>query len=71
MEAVQTSWYWARLFRRCLDVLAAAFGFASSTHRPRRLNGHGEQDPAKDPARQADAGEVMDPRLRRGLANGE
>lgn len=25
-------WFWAKLFRRCLDVLAAAFGFATSTY---------------------------------------
>jgi hypothetical protein len=64
-------WFWARLFRRCLDCLALAFGFATSTYRPPRLNGHGEQDdPAEDPARQASANELADPRLRYGRTNG-
>jgi hypothetical protein len=63
--------FWTGLFRRCLDVLAAAFGFATSTRRPPRLNGHAdEHDPAEDPARQADAGELADLRLRSGRANG-
>jgi hypothetical protein len=64
-------WFFGRLFRRCLDVLAAAFGFATSTYRrPRPFNGHGEPDPAEDPGRQADAAELADPRLRSGRANG-
>ena len=44
-ESDRETWFWARLFRRCLDVLAAAFGFASAGHRPRWSNGHAEQDP--------------------------
>jgi hypothetical protein len=62
--------FWTGLFRRCLDVLATAFGFSSSTRRPPRPNGHAEQDPADDPGRQAGAAELADPRLRRGKANG-
>jgi hypothetical protein len=64
-------WFWARLFRRCLDCLALAFGFSTSTRRPPRLNGHGEpDDPAEDPGRQASEAELADPRLRSGRANG-
>jgi hypothetical protein len=63
-------WFWAKLFRRCLDVLAAAFGFATSTYRPPRLNGYDGHDPAEDPGRYADAGDLADLRLRRGRANG-
>jgi hypothetical protein len=63
-------WFWARLFRRCLDCLALAFGFATSAYRPPRLNGHGEQDPAEDPGRQASELELVDPQLRQGRPNG-
>jgi hypothetical protein len=60
--------FWTGLFRRCLDVLATAFGFASSTKRPYRTNGHAEQDPALDQGRHADAGDLFDLRLRYGVA---
>jgi hypothetical protein len=63
-------WFWARLFRWCLDVLAAAFGFATAPYRPRPANGKAEQDPALDPGRQASEAELVDPLLRRGKANG-
>jgi hypothetical protein len=64
-------WFWARLFRRCLDCLALAFGFVTSTYRPPRpLNGHGEPDPAEDPGRQAREDELANPRLRSARANG-
>jgi hypothetical protein len=63
-ETDREVWFWSRLFRRCLDVLAQAFGFATSTYRPPRLNGHGDEHPADDPLRRADAGELADPRLR-------
>jgi hypothetical protein len=56
--------FWTGLFRRCLDVLAAAFGFATSTYRPRPLNGHAEHDPALDRGRMASELELADPRLR-------
>jgi hypothetical protein len=49
-ETDREVWFWSRLFRRCLDVLAQAFGFATSTYRPPRLNGHGDEHPADDPA---------------------
>ena len=62
--------FWTGLFRRCLDVLATAFGFSTSGYRPRRSNGHAEIDPADDPARAADADELMDPALRSARANG-
>ena len=64
--------FWTGLFRRCLDVLAMAFGFATSGYRPRRPNGHAEQDPAEDMGRMASEHELADPRLRagRGRANG-
>jgi hypothetical protein len=58
--------FWTGLFRRCLDVLATAFGFSTSAYRPRRSNGHAEDDPADDPARQASEDEIADLRLRAG-----
>jgi hypothetical protein len=65
-ESDREVWFWSRLFRRCLDSLASAFGFATSGYRPRRSNGHhaGEQDPADDPGRQADESDLIDSRLR-------
>ena len=69
-ESAREVWFWARLFRWCLDVLAAAFGFASSTRRPPRPNGHAELDPAEDPGRAAREDELTDSRLRSGRANG-
>jgi hypothetical protein len=58
------------LFRKCLDTIAVATGFMSGVRRPYRSNGHAELDPADDPARMADADEIMDPRLRSARANG-
>jgi hypothetical protein len=69
-EGDREIWFWSRLFRRCLDVLAAAFGFATSVYRPRQPNGHVEQDPAEDPARHADVNDLADLRSRRGRPNG-
>jgi hypothetical protein len=70
-ESDREVWFWSRLFRRCLDVLAMAFGFSTSTYRPRWSNGHAEQgDPADDPGRQASAGELVDLKLRQGRPNG-
>jgi hypothetical protein len=64
-------WFWSRLFRKCLDVLATAFGFSTSTYRPRRPNGHdGQGDPADDPARHAADLELTDPALRSGRVSG-
>jgi hypothetical protein len=54
-------WFWSRLFRECLRVLAVTFGFATSTRRPRALNGHGAQDPTEDPGRHAREGGLADP----------
>jgi hypothetical protein len=59
-------WFWARLFRWCLGVLAAAFGFATAPYRPRPANGKAELDPG----RQAREDELVDPRLRSARANG-
>jgi hypothetical protein len=65
-ETDREIWFWARLFRRLLDVLALVFGFASSTRWRYRPNGHAEQDPAQDPQRHAIDGEIYDPALRKG-----
>ena len=63
--------FWGVLFRRCLDVLAAAFGFSNSTRRTYRQNGHAEPpDPADDPGRRASEAELLDLKLRRWRANG-
>jgi hypothetical protein len=62
------SWCW--LFRKTLTTIAIVTGFVSGPGRPYQPNGHAEQNPADDPGRQADAGELIDPRLRRGRANG-
>ena len=61
---------WTRLFRHCLDTLAAVFGFSNSTRRPYRPEFVDGRDPAEDPGRHADAGELVDPALRRGRVNG-
>src|SRR5205807_1552565 len=63
-----SSWGW--LFRKNLDFIVVATGFASGVRQPYRPNGHAEQDPADDPGRQASEGELVDPRLRRGRLNG-
>jgi hypothetical protein len=69
-ETDREVWFWSRLFRKCLDVLALAFGFASSTRRSVRPNGHAQQDPELDPGRHADLADLMDLRLRRGRPSG-
>jgi hypothetical protein len=62
---------WAWLFRKCLDVLARALGFANSAERPRRARPNGDGAPdLKDPHMHADAGDLGDMRLRRGRPNG-
>ena len=69
-ETSREIWFWSRLFRACLTVLAVAFGFATSTARPYRpafIDGH---DPALDPGRQTDARDLADLRLRSGRVNG-
>jgi hypothetical protein len=59
--------FWSRLFRKCLDVLAAAFGFAGSTQRPRAQSpAQALRDLAEDPGRHAWATELADPALRHG-----
>jgi hypothetical protein len=66
----------AWLFRQVLNVVAKVFGFSTSTARPYQApvdgTGDGGLDPADDPARHADAGDLADSRLRsaRGRANG-
>jgi hypothetical protein len=60
------------LLRQCLNVIAKALGIATTTRRkPQRVIE--PDDPAVDPARRADAGDLADPRLRshgNGRANG-
>jgi hypothetical protein len=59
---------WAWLFRKCLDVLAKALGFASSAERPqpaRRVQYDSAPD-ASEPGLHADAGDLADNRLRSG-----
>jgi hypothetical protein len=63
-ETDREVWFWARLFRKCFDVLALAIGYASSTRRPVRPNGHAPPDPEFDPGRHADPADLVDPRLR-------
>jgi hypothetical protein len=62
------SWCW--LFRKCLDTIAVVTGFLSGFGRPYRSNGHAELDPGQDLERRAVDGELVDPALRRGRANG-
>jgi hypothetical protein len=59
-----TAW----LFRKTLDVIAKAFGFATTTrHLPPvvKLDEAGAPD-LEDPSMHADAGDIADPRLRSG-----
>ena len=63
---------WAWLFRKCLDVLAKALGFATTAERPRRARfngGDGIPDIA-DPSMHAGAGDLANMRLRRGRPHG-
>jgi hypothetical protein len=60
--------FWGLLFRKCLDVLAKALGFASSAERPHRAR-RVQNDSApevSEPSLHADAGDLADSRLRRG-----
>jgi hypothetical protein len=62
---------WAWLFRKCLDVLAKALGFANSAQRPRLAQYRDDGAPnLKDSRMHASADELGDPRLRRGRSNG-
>jgi hypothetical protein len=61
--------FWGLLFRKCLDVLARALGFASSTARPRRIHPFNDAPSPTDPALHAGAAELADPGLRRGRPN--
>jgi hypothetical protein len=59
--------FWGLLFRKCLDVLAKALGFASSAKRPRSTPYRGDGAPdLKDSRMHADAGDLADMRLRCG-----
>jgi hypothetical protein len=59
----------AWLFRQCLNVIARAFGLATSTKRlPRAVIE--PEDPSQDPGRHADARDLADVSLRRGRPNG-
>src|SRR6516164_2139350 len=64
--------FWGLLFRKCLDVLAKALGFANSAKRPTRQR-RAQYDSAPDasePSLHADAGDLADARLRSGRPNG-
>jgi hypothetical protein len=61
-ETVREVAFWTRLFQKCLNVLALAFGFASSTRRPSRQDQYAE----RDPARHANIDDLTDPQLRQG-----
>jgi hypothetical protein len=67
-QAAREIWFWSRLFRRCLDALALAFGLATSTRPAYKSTFIDGQDPALDSERQARPGELADPALRRGRA---
>jgi hypothetical protein len=56
------------LFRKCLDALAQALGFATSARRPRhpRLNGGGGVPDIADSTMHASVGDLADSRLRSG-----
>src|SRR6516162_9299288 len=60
--------FWGLLFRKCLDVLAKALGFASSAKRPTRSRRvqHDSAPEVSDRSLHADAGDLADVRLRRG-----
>jgi hypothetical protein len=60
--------FWGLLFRKCLDVLAKALGFASSAKRPRQVrpNGDGGIPDTADASMHAGAGDLADARLRCG-----
>jgi hypothetical protein len=60
--------FWGLLFRKCLDVLAKALGFASSAKRPTRSRRvqHDSAPEVSDRSLHADAGDLADARLRRG-----
>ena len=64
--------FWGLLFRKCLDVLAKALGFASSAKRPtrpRRVQ-YDSAPEVSDPSLHADAGDLADARLRSGRPEG-
>jgi hypothetical protein len=63
--------WWGHLLRRCLDVLAKALGFASSTKRPKRPRRvqYDSAPDASEPSLYADAGDLSDLRLHRGRPN--
>jgi hypothetical protein len=64
--------FWGLLFRKCLDVLARALGFANSAERPhraRRVQNDSAPD-AREPSLHADAGDLADVRLRSGRLEG-
>jgi hypothetical protein len=63
--------FWGLLFRKCLDVLAKALGFANSAKRPtrpRRVQ-YDSAPEASEPSLHADAGDLADVRLRSGRPN--
>jgi hypothetical protein len=64
--------FWGLLFRKCLDVLAKALGFASSAKRPTRSRRvqHDSAPEVSDRSLHADAGDLADARLRYGRPSG-
>jgi hypothetical protein len=64
--------FWGLLFRKCLDVLAKALGFASSAKRPTRSRRvqHDSAPEVSDRSLYADASDLADVRLRSGRSNG-
>jgi hypothetical protein len=60
--------FWGLLFRKCLDVLAKALGFASSAQRPKRPRRvqYDSAPEVSDSSLHADVGDLADARLRYG-----
>ena len=65
--------FWGLLFRKCLDVLAKALGFANSAKRPTRPRciQYDSAPDASESGLHADAGDLADVRLRGGRPNGK
>jgi len=64
--------WWGLLLRKCLNLLAKTLGFTNSAKGPTRLRGvqNDSAPDVSDPDLYADAGDLVDARLRRGRPNG-